>query len=85
MIAPGIQEEVLPLDMLRAGEEANIVELTGNASQIHRLAEMGFCPGACIRMVRCGSPCLLALEGKRLSIRLSHDTEVMVAMAASMS
>ena len=28
MIAPGIQEEILPLDMLRAGEAANIVEFT---------------------------------------------------------
>ena len=30
MIARGIQEEVLPLDLLQANEEASIVELIGD-------------------------------------------------------
>ena len=41
MIARGTAEEILPLDLLQAGEEASIVELIGNESQVHRLAEMG--------------------------------------------
>lgn len=82
MIARGIQEEVLPLELLQANEEASIVELVGDESQIHRLAEMGLRVGANIRMVRPGAPCLLALDGKRLSIRLSHDLDVLVAAAA---
>ncbi len=81
MIARGIAEEVLPLDLLQAGEEASIVELIGDEWQVHRLAEMGLRVGANIRMVRPGSPCLLALDGKRLSIRLAHDLEVLVATA----
>lgn len=81
MIARGIAEEVLPLDLLQAGEEASIVELIGDESQVHRLAEMGLRVGANIRMVRPGSPCLLALDGKRLSIRLAQDLEVLVATA----
>jgi Fe2+ transport system protein FeoA len=78
MIAARIQEDVLPLQLLQANEEASIVELIGNAAQIHRLAEMGLRVGATIRMVRPGAPCLLALDGKRLSLRLSHDLDVLV-------
>ncbi len=81
MIAPGIQEDVLPLELLHANEEASIVELIGNESQVHRLAEMGLRVGANIRMVHPGAPCLIAIDGKRLSLRLNHDLEVLVAAA----
>lgn len=79
MIAPGITETILPIDLMQADEEANIVELCGDECQVHRLAEMGLCVGACVRMVKPGAPCLLALEGKRLSVRLGSDIDVMVA------
>jgi ferrous iron transport protein A len=79
MIAAKTQEDVLPLQLLHANEEARVVELIGNESQIHRLAEMGLRVGVTIRVVRAGTPCLLALDGKRLSLRLSHDIEVLVA------
>ena len=73
MIAPGTQETLLPLDLLRANEQASVVELLGDDRQIHRLAEMGLRVGAAIRMVRPGAPCLLAVDGKRLSIRLGAE------------
>lgn len=81
MIAPGIGEVLLPLNVLKASEEAHIAELHGDEQQIHRLAEMGLNVGAAVRMVRPGSPCLLAVEGKRLSIRLNPDVEVYVSAA----
>lgn len=81
MIAPGIPETLLPIDLLKANEEASIVELLGDESQIHQLAEVGLRIGASIRMVRPGAPCLLAIEGKRLSIRLNKDVDVLVAAA----
>ena len=79
MIAPGIPEILLPINLLQANEEASIVDLQGDEAQIHRLSEMGFRIGAMIRMVRPGSPCLLAIEGKRLSIRLSGNIDVLVS------
>lgn len=81
MIAPGIQEAILPLEFLQANEEASVVELCGDECQIHRLAEMGLRIGASIRMVKPGSPCLLALGGKRLSIRLGGCIAVLVSAA----
>ncbi len=82
MIAPGIQEDVLPLELLHANEEASIVELIGDESQIHRLAEMGLRIGANIRMISPGAPCLLAIDGKRLSLRLNENLEVLVTASA---
>ena len=83
MIAPGIQEAVLPLELLRANEVASIVELIGDESQIHRLAEMGLRIGASIRMINPGAPCLLAIDGKRLSLRLNENLDVLVTASAT--
>ena len=79
MIAAGRPEVVVPLDLLKANEEASVVDLVGNQTQVHRLAEMGLCVGATVRMIRPGSPCLLALDGKRLSVRLNADADVLVS------
>ncbi len=79
MIAPGLQEELLPLELLKANEEASVVELVGDESLVHRLAEMGLRVGSSIRMLRPGAPCLLAIDGKRLSLRLSENLDVLVA------
>jgi ferrous iron transport protein A len=75
--------EPLPLELLKSNEEASIVELCGNEPQVHRLAEMGLRVGATVRMVRPGSPCLLAIDGKRLSLRLGEGIEVLVALSNS--
>jgi ferrous iron transport protein A len=80
MIAPGMGEVLLPLNLLKPSEAAQIAELQGDADQVHRLAEMGLRVGQAIRMVRPGTPCLIALDGKRLSIRLSGDVEVFVSL-----
>jgi ferrous iron transport protein A len=80
MIASRMTETLLPLDLLKSNEEASIVELCGDEPQVHRLAEMGLRVGATIRMVRPGAPCLLAIDGKRLSLRLNDGLEVLVAV-----
>lgn len=82
MIAPGIAETVLPLESLRANEHGSIVELVGEQREVHRLAEMGLRVGALVRMVRPGAPCLLALDGKRMSIRLGNEIDVLVSATA---
>jgi ferrous iron transport protein A len=81
MIATGTPETVLPLDLLKSNEEASVIELSGDEPLIHRLAEMGLRVGAMIRMVRPGAPCLLALDGKRLSLRLNDGFQVLVSVA----
>lgn len=78
MIAPEVSDDLLPLEMLHANEVGQVVELLGNEAQVHRLAEIGLRIGAQVRMVRPGSPCLLAIDGKRLSVRLNLDLIVLV-------
>lgn len=81
MIAPSPTATVVPLDLLHADEEAHIVELLGNCQHIHRLEEMGLQAGTRVRMVRPGAPCLLAIDGKRISLRLDGLTEILVSVA----
>lgn len=78
MIAP-VEQTLLPIDMLRAQETARLVEMDGDENQVRRLSEMGLRIGARIQMLRPGAPCLLALDGKRLSLRLGNDVELLVA------
>ncbi len=81
MIAVGSTETVLPLELLKSNEQASIIEMSGDDGLVHRLAEMGLRVGALIRMIKPGAPCLLALNGKRLSLRLNDELQVFVAVA----
>ena len=68
---------------MKAGESAAIVELTGESSLVHRLQEMGLRTGAVIRMLKPGAPCVVALDGKRLSLRLNGLLDIFVAVPAA--
>ena len=81
MIAAGSTETVLPLELLKSNEQASIIEMSGDDGLVHRLAEMGLRVGTLIRMIKPGAPCLLALNGKRLSLRLNDELQVLVAVA----
>lgn len=80
MIAPACPTAIFPLQFLQTNEEAHIVELLGDRQHIHRLEEMGIQAGKRVRMVRPGSPCLLAFDGKRISLRLDQLLEILVAV-----
>jgi Fe2+ transport system protein FeoA len=83
MVAPTSCESLLPLDLMKAGESASIVELTGESSLVHRLQEMGLRSGAVIRMLSPGAPCVVALGGKRLSLRLNGSLDIFVAVPSA--
>jgi len=73
--------EAIPLSCLRAGEAARIAWIDGKADFVTRLAEMGLREGALIHMIQPGSPCILALHGQRLSVRVEANTEIFVELA----
>ena len=50
---------LMPLDMLRAGEWAEVEEVTGQPGWVGRLAELGIRQGCRLQVVQPGSPCLL--------------------------
>ena len=70
--------QVLPLELLKAGEEGSIHCVDGCESLTHRLAEMGIREGAAIRMIRPGCPCLIAVNDHRMSLRIEGSASVLV-------
>jgi ferrous iron transport protein A len=72
--------QIVPLEMLRAGEQGRISEIDGQAEFVHRLEEMGLRPGVSIRMLRPGSPCILDLNHQRLSFRADELASVFVEL-----
>ncbi len=70
--------EILPLELLAPGEDAQIAEICGDGSLIHRLDEMGFRPGIVVRMVQPGNPCIIAIDDRRISFRGDEAATVFV-------
>jgi len=69
---------IVPLDLMRAGEQGRICDLEGSAAFVHRLKEMGLREGARVEMVRPGSPCILTIDHQRFSVRLDESATVLV-------
>lgn len=61
--------DLIPLQMVGAGERARIEELVGSAEHVHRLEEMGLRRGTDFQVVRSGSPCIVRVAGNKMAIR----------------
>ena len=85
MISLPQNSAILPLNTLRSNERARIVDLFGDSSTLHRLDEMGVSVGTEVQMIRPGTPCIVAMAGKRLSLRLETGTEIFVEIAPAAS
>jgi ferrous iron transport protein A len=73
---------MLPLDLLRPGEWAEVAEVTGEPCWIGRLAELGIRTGCRLCVLQPGSPCLLQVDGCRLSLRSDLATQILVQPVA---
>jgi Fe2+ transport system protein FeoA len=73
---------LLPLDCLQSGEWAEVAEVTGEPKWVGRLAELGIRTGTLVKVLQPGSPCLLEVDGCRLSLRLDYDLQILVRPAA---
>jgi Fe2+ transport system protein FeoA len=71
-------DEILPLGSLSDHAWAEVVDVCGNSAHVQRLAELGLRPGARLRMIQSGCPCLFELAGARVSIRCDEDLQVLV-------
>ena len=69
---------LITLDMLKAGEQAHVTEVHGDAAWVHRLAEMGLREGCHLQMVQPGSPCLLKVSDCRLCLRHHESSSILV-------
>lgn len=73
---------LMPLDMLRAGEVAEVEEVSGQDSWVCRLAELGIRQGCRLRVVQPGSPCLLDVGGCKLCLRPGECSQILVRPVA---
>ena len=76
---------LLPLDMLRAGEWADVEEVSGQPGWVCRLAELGIRAGCRLQVVQPGSPCLLNVAGCRLCLRPDDSSQILVRPVAAVS
>ena len=60
-----IATQILPIELLRSGEQGVIHDLSGDESVVHRLSEMGLRPGVSFHMVQTGSPCIVRVGEHR--------------------
>lgn len=72
--------QLIPLEMMSTGEHGRINSLDGSPEFIVRLEEMGLREGASVQMVRPGSPCILAINDQRFSLRFDHKATVLVEL-----
>lgn len=73
-----MQGPIVPIEMLRCRETGRVVEVCGEKGCEHRIQEMGLCVGCTIEMQSPGRPCIISIEGRRLSLRLEETTTVLV-------
>lgn len=71
-------EPLLPLELLRCGDWAEVSEVSGATAWVARLAELGIRPGSRLQVLRAGSPCLLLVGGTRLSLRGDEAMQILV-------
>ena len=69
---------VLPLDMLQAGDWAEVTEVSGDPSWVGRLAELGLREGCRLQVLQPGSPCLLQVAHCKLCLRGGESTQILV-------
>ncbi len=71
-------ECLLPLEMLRSGDWADVAEVQGDAGWVCRMAELGIRSGSRLQVVQDGSPCMLNIEGCRLCLRGDSGCQILV-------
>ena len=72
--------QLVPLEMMTIGEHGCVRDVDGSPDFVVRLHEMGLHEGAKVRMVKTGSPCILAVNEHRFSLRFDDCATVMVEL-----
>ena len=69
---------MLPLNMLKAGESADVVDVGGDPGWVCRMAELGIREGCRIQLLQPGTPCLLQIDGCKLCVRGDASNQILV-------
>ena len=74
---------LIPLDMLKHGESAEVISVGGDAAWVCRLAAMGLTEGCRLTVLQPGSTCLLKIADCRLCLRAGESTQILVQPVAA--
>jgi Fe2+ transport system protein FeoA len=69
---------MIPLSRLARGQCAEVCRIEGPVDDVHRLEELGLCPGARFRMFQPGNPCILRMDGGKFCLRACNGLKVLV-------
>jgi ferrous iron transport protein A len=72
-------QALIPLNLVHAGQTAEVRQVVGQAEHVRRLEELGLRGGAELEVVRAGSPCIVRLGGSTLCFRDGELLSVLVA------
>lgn len=70
--------QIVPLELMTTGEVGRVCDVDGSPEFVVRLQEMGLNVGAGVKMVKSGSPCIVAVNEQRFSLRFDECATVMV-------
>lgn len=70
---------MIPLDILRAGEWAEVADVGGDPAWVSRMAELGLRTGCRVQMLQPGSPCMLQVQGCKLCLRSDGLAQILVS------
>jgi Fe2+ transport system protein FeoA len=75
----------LPLDLLGAGQWADVTEVAGDAAWVGRMAALGIRSGCRLRVLRPGCPCLVEVGAARYCLRGGDCCQILVRPAGGRS
>lgn len=70
---------MMPLDVLRPGEWAEVADICGDPAWVGRMAELGLREGCRVQMLQPGSPCMLQVQGCKLCLRSDASAQIYVS------
>jgi len=72
---------VIPLQHLRPGQTAEVIQVVGQAEHVLRMNELGLRAGSDVEVVQAGSPCIVRVTGQTLCFRGAELLRVLVRPA----
>lgn len=79
-VATQVRRQQMPLTFLRQGEEACVLKVRGNDDMHHHLENLGFVPGAPLRIVsEQGGNLIVEIKGAQIALDRSAASKVITS------
>jgi ferrous iron transport protein A len=75
--------DMVPISVLRPGQQAEVRQVVGRPEQVQRLEELGVRNGVALEMVQAGTPCIIRVGATKLCFRDGEMCSVFVAARMS--